>query len=256
MGWNAEKYNEIQSKHQFVYGNQLIKRLSDFCNLSSYKILDLGCDEGTLTQILADYVEESGSVIGVDSDSDMIKRAIAKTHNFNIIFIESDVIDWLFTFEGKINVVFSNAMLHWLKSYEKLDLFFSLCKSKMFKGGYGAFHFSLNDNAKESKKFLQINLREYLQDDSISVGSSEYEYDAVSSMIEKYFTVVYKNSIQSLPFSDDENLNFDWMIKSQPIQKYFKSKAELNEFILFFRKKWDSTPIKVTSSRCEFIFKS
>ena len=254
MGWNVERYGEIQQKHQFLYGNDLVKRLSEFMDISSKTILDIGCGEGTLTDTLATYAGKNGTIIGIDKDTGMIHRAASKyTH---ILFINDDVIEWLKKFYGKVDVIFSNAMLHWLKSYEALTSFFELCKPILSESGYGACHFSLQDNALTAKQFLQEHLRKYFQDDSITLSSSEYDYENVKKIIESKFVVVYQDLIYKSPFTDDMALNFDWMIKSQPIAHYFKSKDDLSKFIKYFRQKRKETPVKVVSSQCEFIFKN
>ena len=152
-------------------------------------------------------------------------------------------------------MIFSNAMLHWLKSYEKLTSFFMSCSFILSDYGYGACHFSLKDNALVAKQFLQKHLCEYLEDSSIIISSPEYDYEKVKKIIDDYFFIVYENSIYESPFIDDVILNFDWMTKSQPIAHYLKTANDLSKFIKYLRCKWDDTPIEVISSQCEFIFK-
>jgi hypothetical protein len=134
-------------------------------------------------------------------------------------------------------------------------MFFKLCKRVMSDGGYGACHFSLRDNAKVCKSFLQFHLRAYLNDSSIVIGSSEYEFDRVCEIVESHFTILHKCHIQNLPFLDDDEISFDWMVKSVPIAHYFKAKNDLGQFIEYFRAKWKEIPVQLVASQCELIFK-
>ena len=68
MDWNADLY---ENKHDFIaeYGKSLLAYVPETPEQS---ILDLGCGTGTLTHAL---LEKSSSVIGLDSSTDMIKKA-------------------------------------------------------------------------------------------------------------------------------------------------------------------------------------
>ena len=74
-------------------------------------ILDIGCGDGELTQILKD---KGCSVIGIDSSPSMIDMAKKRG-------IESYAIDaHNIPYEYKFDAVFSNAALHWLTQPEKV----------------------------------------------------------------------------------------------------------------------------------------
>lgn len=90
--------------------------------LAGAKIADLGCGEGTLTNFIYSIVGNEGKVVGVDIDEGMIARA-SKEYD-GITFINSDVLDWLKKADEKFNFIVSNAMLHWLKTYDKLNDYF------------------------------------------------------------------------------------------------------------------------------------
>ncbi|MDR0490972.1 MAG: class I SAM-dependent methyltransferase [Oscillospiraceae bacterium] len=253
MNWYAEEYHEIQLKHQFVYGQQLIFRLLEFIDLSSKTILDIGCGEGSLTNILSNHAGKNGKVIGIDKDESMI--ACANRQYGHIDFIKADVLEWLSNFNEKTDIIFSNAMLHWLGTYDALELFFGLCAKAMSDKSYVACRFSLKENAWEAKRFLQSHLQRYLGDSSIVVGKPEYEHDRVVDMIETTFDIVYQKLFHEQPFCDDKSMNFDWMVKSQPITQYFEKKGDFERFVAYLRERWMETPVEVSSSQCEFIFK-
>lgn len=107
--WNSALYD---SKHDFVaeYGKGLLEFVPENKGQS---ILDLGCGTGTLTSQLA---ELGGMVIGVDSSENMIKKA--RERYDNIEFMVCDAL--ALPFEKRFDVVFSNAVFHWIADHNAL----------------------------------------------------------------------------------------------------------------------------------------
>ena len=107
--WNAALYD---NKHDFVaeYGKGLLEFVPRDKGLS---VLDLGCGTGTLTAKLA---ESAGKVIGVDSSESMIARAEAQYPDID--FMVSDALS--LPFDNQFDVVFSNAVFHWIKNHDAL----------------------------------------------------------------------------------------------------------------------------------------
>lgn len=107
--WNAVLYDD---KHNFVseYGKGLLEFIPKNKNQS---ILDLGCGTGKLTSQLIDF---AGTVIGVDSSENMIERA--KKQYSNIKFMVCDAFN--LPFEKQFDVVFSNAVFHWISNHNAL----------------------------------------------------------------------------------------------------------------------------------------
>lgn len=106
--WNPELYN---NKHSFVYnyGEDLINLLNP---KKEERILDLGCGSGQLTFKISELVDE---VIGIDKSPEMI--ADAKSKFKNIEFMVADASN--FTFNKKFDIIFSNAVLHWVTNYKE-----------------------------------------------------------------------------------------------------------------------------------------
>jgi len=73
----------------------------------------LGCGTGTLTVQLADLCNK---VVGVDSSQSMIKKA--KKQFSNIEFMVCDALT--LPFENEFDVVFSNAVFHWISDHDAL----------------------------------------------------------------------------------------------------------------------------------------
>ena len=72
-------------------------------------ILDLGCGDGRLTEIIA---QRGAEVVGVDSSAQMV--AAARKHKLEIHRIKGEKIGY----QQEFDAVFSNAALHWMSLHE------------------------------------------------------------------------------------------------------------------------------------------
>ena len=109
MEWNSALYDK---KHDFVaeYGKGLLEFVPRNAEQS---ILDLGCGTGILTAQLADLCKR---IVGVDSSQSMIDKAKQQFSG-----IEFQVFDALaLPFENEFDVVFSNAVFHWISDHNTL----------------------------------------------------------------------------------------------------------------------------------------
>jgi trans-aconitate 2-methyltransferase len=80
-------------------------------------VVDLGCGEGSLTVSLARRWP-GARVTGVDSSPEMIAAASAQARPERVRFTLADVRDW--TPPGPVDVVVSNAVLHWVPDHHRL----------------------------------------------------------------------------------------------------------------------------------------
>ena len=102
--WNSKQYTENFSfVHQ--YGND-VADLIEMTDVSS--ILDLGCGNGALSKRFAD---QGLYVAGIDASEDML--AIARNTYPDITFLHGDATS--FQLEQPVDVVFSNAVFHWIE---------------------------------------------------------------------------------------------------------------------------------------------
>jgi trans-aconitate methyltransferase len=102
--WDPERY---QSRHSYVWehGESLIELLAP---QPGECILDLGCGSGQLTARIA---SSGAAVIGLDRSAEMIAEA-----RKNAPALEFRVADAAnFEIEPRVDAVFSNAALHWMK---------------------------------------------------------------------------------------------------------------------------------------------
>lgn len=111
IAWNAEKYTEDFSfVHQ--YGNGVLELIgTDNVNT----ILDLGCGNGAISKTLKD---KGFAVKGIDASKELLD--IAKNNDSEIQFIQADATD--FKLEEPVDVVFSNAVFHWIDRKKQADM--------------------------------------------------------------------------------------------------------------------------------------
>ncbi|WOO39119.1 class I SAM-dependent methyltransferase [Anaerocolumna sp. AGMB13020] len=109
MKWDSRLYD---NKHNFVaeYGKSLL----DYVPADkSQNILDLGCGTGLLT---AELARKSGCVLGIDGSPDMIEKA--RKQYPELTFEVMDALE--LPFDHKWDIIFSNAVFHWIADQELL----------------------------------------------------------------------------------------------------------------------------------------
>jgi trans-aconitate methyltransferase len=111
--WDAEEYAR-NSAAQLQWARELIGKLDLH---GDEHILDIGCGDGKVTAELARRVPR-GKVLGVDSSEDMVRKAQAAfppSTNPGLSFLRQDASE--LSFKDEFDVVFSNAVLHWVKDH-------------------------------------------------------------------------------------------------------------------------------------------
>ena len=149
--FDAEKYKKA-SGHQRQWGKKLIAEL----NLKdNERILDLGCGDGAITAQLAELVT-NGLVVGIDASQGMIEvaRKAYKARNLRFDLMDINEID----FEDEFDVVFSNAVLHWVEDHERLIA--NVYRSLRI-GGVARFNFAGDGNCSALIRILkEVMVRE------------------------------------------------------------------------------------------------
>lgn len=130
--WNAKAYAKY-SKGQQKWAKELIQTL-DLCG--DEDILDLGCADGKITAKLFEMT--SGKVIGIDKSESMIRLAREKFPQISFQVADAAHL----AFDKTFDVVFSNAMLHWVHDHiGVLEGIYKALKPKgrilLQFGGYG-----------------------------------------------------------------------------------------------------------------------
>jgi len=111
--WNAEDYRQNSAAQQ-QWAQELIAKL----NLTGTEIvLDVGCGDGKVTAEIASHLLD-GQVVGIDNSEAMIalaNREYSPKPISNLSFQQMDARE--LKFSAQFDVVFSNAVLHWIDDH-------------------------------------------------------------------------------------------------------------------------------------------
>ena len=143
IDWNAKNYtNNFSFVHQ--YGEDVLKLIDAPAGSS---VLDLGCGNGALTKKL----QELGfQVQGMDSSDEML--TIARQHYPDIRFVNGDATQ--FTLAEPVDVIFSNAVFHWIDK-EKQDSLATHIANALKPGGALVCEFGGKDCAESVHATLE-----------------------------------------------------------------------------------------------------
>lgn len=139
--WDAQTYDQVSRLVQYRWGQEVL----EWRNWKGDEtVMDAGCGSGLLTRLLALKVPK-GKIYGVDIDSNMIKQAKRNLKDLeNVELVLSDFSN--VKIPTKLDVIFSNASLHWVHNHAKVFRhFWNMLKSKSDNrrqlliqcGGYG-----------------------------------------------------------------------------------------------------------------------
>lgn len=136
MAWNSDLYLKFKNER-----NQPCIDLLSRLNGDYRRILDLGCGPGNSTKNLLKKYNQS-TIIGFDSDDDMLKRAVIDCPNTE--FIKGNAPSDLDKLTGKFDLVFSNACIHWI---DKQDVLIDTVHAMLNDDGVFAVQIPLTDEA-------------------------------------------------------------------------------------------------------------
>ena len=181
--FDGKRYKKA-SKHQKEWGGKIIEEIS--VNEDSI-ILDLGCGDGVLTQILSSKVPK-GKVIGIDASKGMIETT-NEIREDNLEFRLMDINN--INFEEKFDLIFSNAALHWVKDHKKL---FNRCNNVLKYGGKIRFNFAGDGNC---HNFFEV-VKEIAMYKEYNIYFKDFEWPWYMPSIKEYKklaneTKVFKN---------------------------------------------------------------
>ena len=110
--WDAATYDRV-SDPQARWAVKVIERIEG----SPSRILDAGCGTGRVTAMLLERFPKA-HVIGVDASETMIAEASRRLSG-RIELIHADLLNPL-ALDEPVDVVFSNAVFHWINDHERL----------------------------------------------------------------------------------------------------------------------------------------
>ena len=141
--WNAKNYtNNFSFVHQ--YGEDVLKLIDA---PAGSRVLDLGCGNGALTKKLQELGFQAQ---GMDSSEDML--TIARQHYPDIGFEYGDATQ--FTLPEPVDVIFSNAVFHWIDA-EKQDALAAHIANALKPGGALVCEFGGKDCAESVHATLE-----------------------------------------------------------------------------------------------------
>jgi trans-aconitate 2-methyltransferase len=117
--WDARTYGKVSSNVQMEWGRKLLDKRRWIGNEI---VMDAGAGSGNLTKILADKLPQ-GYVYAVDADSNMIQQAKADLSNCRNVQVIHSSMDKV-VLPTEVDVIFSNAALHWVLDQEGVLLHF------------------------------------------------------------------------------------------------------------------------------------
>jgi trans-aconitate 2-methyltransferase len=104
-GWDPEKYLQFESERTLPCRDLVARiRLPEPSDIA-----DLGCGPGNSTAVLSERWPRA-NILGVDSSDEMLRKARAS--GVKAKWLLSDLREW--RPEGRFDLVFSNATLHWI----------------------------------------------------------------------------------------------------------------------------------------------
>lgn len=109
--WDAKDYAN-NSTAQESWANELISKLNLQGNES---LLDIGCGDGKITASIADKLVK-GKVVGIDRSESMVEFAKSQFNLPNLSFYVREASE--ISLEEEFDIVFSNAVLHWVKDHK------------------------------------------------------------------------------------------------------------------------------------------
>ena len=116
--WDANTYDNI-SNIQEDWARNIINKNRKWTGKEN--LLDAGCGSGRVTKILAQRITE-GYIYAINNDPNMIKKAKETLKDFkNVTVMQADLTDiQSLNIPIKFDVIFSNAVLHWVLDHAKV----------------------------------------------------------------------------------------------------------------------------------------
>lgn len=116
--WDPDQYLRYAGERERPFW-ELLARAQSSMPAPPATVIDLGCGPGTATAALRERWPRA-RIHGLDSSAAMIEQAAARARPPRLTFEQADIRDWSAP-EGSVDLLLSNAALHWVPGH--LDLF-------------------------------------------------------------------------------------------------------------------------------------
>jgi trans-aconitate 2-methyltransferase len=129
--WSATQYLKFNNERtRAVY--DLVAQIVPHVTSPTPRIYDLGCGPGNSTKVLKEAFPDA-KVTGMDSSPDMLEKATREFEGREgVEFVTGDLS--AYKVESSTDLVFSNAVFHWLRSSERIPTLVRLFEG-LKKGG-------------------------------------------------------------------------------------------------------------------------
>lgn len=123
--WSAKQYLKFGNERtRAVY--DLVAQITPYITTQNPRIYDLGCGPGNSTKVLLDAFP-GAQLTGMDSSPDMLSKASASLPDTE--FIKGDLSTFAPKDNEQVDLLFSNAVFHWLRSPTRIETLTRLFKT-------------------------------------------------------------------------------------------------------------------------------
>jgi trans-aconitate 2-methyltransferase len=232
--WDALTYDKVSSNVQLEWGRKLIEQRMWNGNEI---VMDAGAGSGNLTKFLVDKVPH-GQIYAIDADPNMVEQAksnLSAYRNVRVIHSSMEHVN----LPTKVDVIFSNAALHWVLDQEGVfSHFWQLLKPNgellIEYGGHG--------NVERAVRVIS-KLMEFSQFKEHFVNWKQSWYfpkvDEIERLLEnaKFRDIQINLSKRTTSFSDrDEFAIFAKTVIMKPFLGYLSESAKKEQFLDAFLK--------------------
>jgi trans-aconitate 2-methyltransferase len=227
--WNARTYDKVSSNVQLQWGRKLLDKRRWIGNEI---VMDAGAGSGNLTKILADKLPQ-GKIYAVDADPNMVHQAksnLSGWRNVQVIHSRMDKV----SLPTEVDVIFSNAALHWLLDQEGVfSYFWQLLKPNgellIEYGGHGNVERPLS-------VIFKIMQSDQFKEHFVNWKQSWYfpKSDETERLLQKVrFRDIQVNlSSQTIPFSDRQSFAiFVRTVIMKPFLGYLPDAKKKEQFL-------------------------
>jgi trans-aconitate 2-methyltransferase len=232
--WDALTYDKVSSNVQLEWGRKLIEQRMWIGNEI---VMDAGAGSGNLTKFLVDKVPH-GQIYAIDADPNMVEQAksnLSAYRNVRVIHSSMEHVN----LPTKVDVIFSNAALHWVLDQEGVfSHFWQLLKPNgellIEHGGHG----NVERAVRVISKLMQSN---QFKEHFVNWKQSWYfpKADEIERLLEnaKFRDIQINLSKRTTSFSDrDEFAIFVKTVIMKPFLGYLPDRAKKEQFLDAFLK--------------------
>jgi trans-aconitate methyltransferase len=230
--WDAWTYDKVSGNVQLEWGRKLLDKRRWIGN---ERVMDAGAGSGNLTKILADKVSQ-GQVYAVDADPNMVQQAKSNLSGWRNVQVIQSSMDKV-NLPTEVDVIFSNAALHWVVDQEGVFLhFWQLLKPNgellIDYGGHGNLERPLSVIFKEMRS-------DQFKEHFANWKQSWYfpKSDETKRLLQKagFKDIKVNLSSQTIPFSDRQSFaTFVKTVIMKPFMGYLPDAKKQEQFLNLF----------------------